>query len=862
MRGSANLQGNACRAHQNSRWRVQLQISRGKACYEMGRQKEALYWHLHAWRMFLELLAADTQTETNTVAIERAIAWLERIKFEPELRKSEVSERLRPVVDQLDRITVVGYLGALAAEILLRLGHLLFVLNVGYDRGDITPETDEPTDAVARERIRRTLAFPCLAKAAECDPHSTLIGADLLKARFRFNEWRRGGLPQAYARQLQPPQLRPIDEHWPRGGNDYEQLARVAEYLMLKARIDRFEQSAPEQDDETATDAFLARDLLLSLFMSTDSINVRKSQIHRFLMKPTAAGPVPGEPGAPAIELICMRRYSSPFPLLPRPSAFRALGGGYFLRLHHVAAEGETPEQLDEHGDPAPFGVVIDPGVDFVENLYRTGYSLSDIRMIVITHDHVDHLGALEPLLSLIHVRAELLSKQALLQEQPEAPLRVKVLVSRSVRRRYEKVDVLINPKSPEVEFACLEDLMLSDGVLDHSNPFFEGFPPDFEILAMSSEAANGRGHLDLSNRPSHGVCIRTREPGGAAVAITSDTPQPPERKTDPEGFTRWHTAWKPALEADLLVVHLGSVPLTELRRIDSLDAPVIAAPTDARDLAGRSDEQALTWIREQLQRADGNLQGHIEYAQWLRSHVTPGDPPVTAELVGPVQPEWLPPNDHNYLAGLLIWSREYLARHPSSAPEAQPPEAARPDALAPPAAEPDLADGDQPDPNAGVAAVADQRRGRPGLFVIGELSEELGTMRGKVATRLNERVFWARVHRQRIEAGSDRDVRDPAETNGFSYALTADIGLHVCVTSNASAENRTSSCAKVLCTTCDLDSDRAPAERYHLAHDIYEVCVKGENEGIFYNCLEHDPARQSDPTFLEQLERFDIFGR
>jgi hypothetical protein len=66
----------------------------------------------------------------------------------------------------------------------------------------------------------------------------------------------------------------------------------------------------------------------------------------------------------------------------------------------------------------------------------------------------------------------------------------------------------------------------------------------------------------------------------------------------------------------------------------------------------------------------------------------------------------------------------------------------------------------------------------------------------------------------------------------------------------------------EVLCTTCNLDTDRAPEERYHPAHDVYEVCVKGENEGVFYNCLEHDPARQGEPAFLEQLERFDIFGR
>ena len=96
----------------------------------------------------------------------------------------------------------------------------------------------------------------------------------------------------------------------------------------------------------------------------------------------------------------------------------------------------------------------------------------------------------------------------------------------------------------------------------------------------------------------------------------------------------------------------------------------------------------------------------------------------------------------------------------------------------------------------------------------------------------------------------------------GSFCALTADIGLSVCISADTEAPVSIGSKTEVLCTTCDLDTDRAPSERYHFAHDIYEVCVKGENEGIFYNCLEHDPMRQEDQRFLERLERFDIFGR
>jgi tetratricopeptide (TPR) repeat protein len=887
----------------NSRWYVQLQISRGKASYEMGRHKEALSWHLHAWRAFLELVAADTRTETNTEAIEEAIEWLERIKYEPELRKSEVAERLGRVVNQLDRITVIDRFGALAAEILLRLGHLLFVLNVGYERATTIPALtagdgpahqagashgsgfmggETPGARVARTQVRRTLAFGCLLKAAECDPHSTLVGADLLKARFRFNSWLHGKLDADYANQLRAPKLAPIEEQWPRGGDDYEQLARVAEYLMLDARLDRFGDYPSPGASDRAIDGYLARDLLLSLFMSTDSINVRKSQIHRFLMEPESRTPAPIREHVPAIELVCMRRYSSPFPLLPRPSAFRALGGGYFVRLRYARDDRPADDSSNQHTiDQRAYGIVIDPGVDFVESLYRTGYSLSDVHMIVLTHDHVDHLGALDPLLSLIHVRSELLSKQARFDHSLGETCKVRVLVSSSVHQRYDSVKRLVDPGSNEFAFTCFQDIADESGLLNMANPCFEDFPEEFEIVVMSSSAGHGSkgGHLDLSALPSHGLCFRARGGGNPSVALTSDTPAPPPPE-EGERHEQWRKAWEAAIGANVLVVHLGSVPLTELRRMDQqgqLERADAHTAPEARDAGqdgsgdGRAvsepklsdsgshaseqlhaDETALLRIQGRLQEADERLRGQIEYAQWLRSHVPAGAEELTADLVGVVPDRWSPPPDHNYLSGLLSWARAYRAAHERGAAAGQP----DCDGAAAGQSGGEEAAAEQPGENGSQAGSVDA-----GLFVVGELSEELGTMRNKVASRLNELIFDVRHRREELARRDGYDGLDSEAVNAFSYALTADIGLHVCVCPGGDPERGACS-TKVLCTTCDLDTDRAPNERYHLAHDIYEVCVKGENEGIFYNCLEHDPARQDDPTFLEKLERFDIFGR
>jgi hypothetical protein len=885
----------------DSRWKVDLQVAHGKASYEMGRHKESLCWHLRGWRAFLELLAGDTKTEASTGDISKAIDWLVKVQYEPELRKAEIELYLTPVIEQFKRIAVSHRLGALAADILLRLGHLLFTLNV--DRGIIQPDSGS-AHVDAGDRIERTLALSCLRKAVECDNHTTLVGADLLKVRARFREWFKGELPEEYDRLLVPPDLVPVGDQWPGGGDDYESLARITEYLMLKTHV--CAEHTPPRSKIEAEDYKVARHLLLNFFMHTDSINVRKSQVHRFLMRSPDSGTPPCYESNPAIEFVCVRRYSSAFPLLPRPSAFRALGGGYFVRLHPSHAEqdpsepGSPPAPTDLQ--PAkPYGIVVDPGVDYVENLYRAGFSLSDVNMVIVTHDHVDHLGSLDPLLSLLHTRAEIRARQSHGEIAPP----IQVIVSRSVKNRYERVHQL----TASNDFRCLDDFMVDD----HKLREIVDFPREFGILAMSSKEIDDVGHLDLSEEPACGVCFCG--PRGVSLAITSDTPAPPSQD-DHEGWARWLQTWSPALQADVLIAHVSSVPLTELRKLAELDANVGAPRQDERGtqgeagrqlcdtitrihsrdqqqldaatrmqvaalaatacalvqavhrratateleiaignverdanalrsaLAGResqhlmfvqfaleamgfaiqmrrspTDPLELERIRGQLERANPDLKGQLEFAMWLRAGGADG--PV-ADLVGSVPESWRPPQPHNFLHGILRWARAYR-----------------------------------------------QMRGeqRPGLLVLGELSEELGTMRGKVAARLNEIVL----------APPDRPGKPPDPDEDRFYALTSDIGLQLFVVpleeeDSSAPQQGTPPCAspsqqpsgsliKVLCTNCSLDTDRATEERYHAMHRLREVCVKGENEGIFYNCKEHDPSQQKEPIFLEQLERFDIFG-
>jgi len=48
-------------------------------------------------------------------------------------------------------------------------------------------------------------------------------------------------------------------------------------------------------------------------------------------------------------------------------------------------------------------GIVIDPGPDFIRNLRESAHSLLDVDAIVLTHNHLDHVGDVIPILTLLH---------------------------------------------------------------------------------------------------------------------------------------------------------------------------------------------------------------------------------------------------------------------------------------------------------------------------------------------------------------------------------------------------------------------------------------------------------------------------
>lgn len=94
-------------------------------------------------------------------------------------------------------------------------------------------------------------------------------------------------------------------------------------------------------------------------------------------------------------------------------------GGGYFLYR----------QDKDLNVD---VGIAIDPGFDFIDNLFHMGFTLKDIDFVLITHAHLDHMRDLEPIISSLFELKK--------QKHQSAKNKLHVIMTRAVYQRVEHV--------------------------------------------------------------------------------------------------------------------------------------------------------------------------------------------------------------------------------------------------------------------------------------------------------------------------------------------------------------------------------------------------------------------------------------
>lgn len=773
----------------NARWLVQLFLSLGKVEYELGRHKSALEYFLRSWRALLELIARDTASELESEPVDAAVEQLQAVVDEPLLYVIDVREFMQPIVEQIEASFIDPRFEALASEILVRVGQVLLV--TGVDR-----KAPGPLPAP-----RSRLAHRVLRRASSLDPCSTLASAALLRLYALEVLWgadeatdeaatlESKQLREELATQLKRQRKELKKAQWPGGIANDEALARVFELAIIG-------QLAISSSDADHTQ-LLARRLLHSFLTHTDSIEARRSLVHRQLMK----APTPCTVQGPSIEFACLRRYSSAFPLVPRAETDRSHGGGYFVRLHGANGAGED-------GDVDPVerlvsGIVVDPGTSFVDCFLRSPFALSDIDGIVLTHDHVDHASMLEPLLAVLFEARKL---------WPDRwnGRRIWVAGNRSIVERLRPLEQYrfkeVADADPDVD-AVLYDLSSEHDMKLLSKRLSKRCAPKVKakLRAISSDTGNrGGGHRDTGGHASLGVEFEVRtksrkRPRAARLYLASDVPHGAEQADTPHG-----QAMRTALEADVVVAHLSTVPLSQLRQMSNLGARADGLPEGmGKMVEGLTSSADGLWGKVSQSDKHDTLRKRLEYAYWLEFADADGQ----ARRVRPVEPfaapassaeapidEWRPWSSHLYLQGLLNW-----------------------------------------------ATLASTHGRSSSLFVIGELSEELASFRRRIAQELN----------------------DSAAIGGSAAgwkAMTSDIGLRLAIHATGAEDPAH---VRVLCSSCELDNDCTPHERWSEPSDIREVCIKGENEGIFYNCVWHDPgqAERGEEAFLERFERYDVFG-
>ncbi len=230
-------------------------------------------------------------------------------------------------------------------------------------------------------------------------------------------------------------------------------------------------------------------------------------------------------------HLIVLRRWNSFSPLLAhRPpkknsspeetvketeaSVWRQLrreirGGGYFFSWKK-------------------FGIAVDPGHNYVENLYQNGYSVRDIDAVVITHDHLDHHADFEAIVDLLY--------------------------QCNKRGEEKKISVFLNPTTYTKYYSLLKN--------------------DRSITRVAKLKLDGGKYNIISQTPSirlHSLLARHTELGGnkKAASLKFRLSGDGNSRTLQLGFTA-DTGWHPGMKdffsgVDVLVAHVGSVKRYEI---------------------------------------------------------------------------------------------------------------------------------------------------------------------------------------------------------------------------------------------------------------------------------------------------------
>lgn len=235
---------------------------------------------------------------------------------------------------------------------------------------------------------------------------------------------------------------------------------------------------------------------------------------------------------------LVLKRWNSFTPTLPsnkrppRKNIDPSVGGGYYL--HHKG-----------------FGVVIDPGFNFIENFSNAGLNFSDINAVVITHAHNDHTADLETLLTMAYKANRKNNKRTI-----DLYLNI---------GSYKKFSTIIDLFANSVNI--IQTIHAGDKITLIKNSLTMTVLPSYHHEILSRRHAVGI-HFTISTTNTTNSQIENKN-----IVITSDTGLYPTHISDDQKDLNIDTnsskeIWKTYSikdKIDLLITHLGSIKTHEL---------------------------------------------------------------------------------------------------------------------------------------------------------------------------------------------------------------------------------------------------------------------------------------------------------
>lgn len=244
------------------------------------------------------------------------------------------------------------------------------------------------------------------------------------------------------------------------------------------------------------------------------------------------------------------------------PAQGYSVGGGYFI--YRTDLNGKIN-----------LGIAIDPGFDFVRNLFKMGFSLRDIDVILISHAHADHIWDFESLVQLsneLRKKDDLRKKKENEKEKKKNDHRFNVILSLGSYHRVEHI--ITNPVLRRFVNPLIIDIRkeIDDKLLDVS---FDNLTGNEWQPVLGSKA----GKLKIKCTTAyHDDYSDISDSFGFTIEFGNEKR---EIKFGYTGDTKWVSddLYSPLIEAavskqyadcDVLLLHLGSLINHKEKKFDS----------------------------------------------------------------------------------------------------------------------------------------------------------------------------------------------------------------------------------------------------------------------------------------------------